>query len=196
MKKALLYRWFARRANKKWFFGSLLGLVGWNAILGFASGKMVGENGDKVKILDLENGYTPAQVYEWWAAYGENGRWWYSFVNCCVDILYPINYTLFFTLVLVILLEYAVPKLVNSLYQLCFLPFIIFAADMVENGLVFVALRNYPNPSDKLLEIASVATQTKWLLLVFWLTLAIIGLVTYFANGKEARNHLNNYNNV
>ncbi len=196
MKQVLLYRWFAQRISKKWFFSLFLILVGWNIILGVLSAKIIGDKGATVKILDLENGYTPTQVYAWWAAYGENGLWWYSFINCFIDILYPITYTLFFTLVLVTLLEYSVPKWVNNLYQLTLVPFIIFAADMVENGLVFIALRQYPSPSDMILQIASVATQIKWLFIVFWLALAIIGLVTYFANGKEARKSLNNYKNV
>ena len=194
MKTAILYRWFAKRANKMYFFSTLITLILWNILLAILTKKIIPENSQTIKILDLENGYTPAQVYEWWNNYLPDGLWWYSFINCFVDVLYPITYTLFAIFTLVILLEYSVPKLVNNLYKLCFLPVVVFVADMIENVSVFVALRKFPAPSNTVLEIASVFTQIKWLFLIIVLTLIIIGIATYFANGKEAKNHLNNYN--
>src|SRR3990172_5003926 len=68
-------------------------------IMPIAAALMKGDAGGPGPI-DLQFFYTPAKVYGMIEAYGEYTRAFYRNVELTVDIIYPIVYTLFFSLLI------------------------------------------------------------------------------------------------
>lgn len=193
MKWAIMYRFFAQKVSKKAFFVLVcINICISTAILYFTE-PLIANTGGKVEILDLAFGFTTEEYYNWLESYGVEGRKTYFWTILFWDTLYPIAYTTLMILTLVALLEYSYPKLVPSLYKFVFVPVLILLVDLVENTLNLNAVRIFPNKIEWLATCASGANQLKWVLVLFVLTATIIGLLGWYANGKEAKKELNKY---
>lgn len=187
------YRFFAKRINLKWFLGLLLADIIANIGLIYFTETYVVNKEPRPAILDLAFGFTPQQYYEWIDLYGETGRTVYFWTILILDTAYPIAYTSLMIWILVALLEYSYPKLVPSLYKWVFFPVLITLADAVENITNLVSVSIFPEKIEWLAKLSSGVNQLKWVLLIFVLTGAIIGLLAYFSNRENAKKELNTY---
>ena len=193
MNITLLYRWLAMRVNRRWYL--MLGLVLVLCNLSFAvlfEPALTGAQG-QAHILDMELGFVSKDVYTWLTNFGETGRGRIFWVTLLLDSVYPIVYTLLLVLILVGLLEYSYPRLVNSLYKLTLFPLLTMFADWCENTCSLVLIQSYPMQLPTVVLLGSIFNQIKWVSIVFSLGGVFIGLVAYYANHREAKRELNEY---
>ena len=193
MKWAIMYRFFAEKITKKWGFGLLFLNIIISAGILFFTAPIINNTVPQAKILDLAFGFTEQEYYSWIEQYGAQGRITYFWTILILDTLYPIFYTGLMIWVLVALLEYSYPKLVNHLYKFVFLPWSILVVDLIENTLNLYTVYIYPQKINGIVKFASGANQLKWVLVLFALTAIIIGFLGWYANGKEAKKELNKY---
>lgn len=111
--------------------------------------------------IDLQFFYTPEQVYAMVAAYGEAGRATYRLFELTGDILYPIVYTLFFSLLLTWLLQRGLPA-TNKLQRLNVVPFGAWVFDLLENICIVTMLSLYPATPAVVAWPATIFTMIKW----------------------------------
>jgi hypothetical protein len=95
-------------------------------------------------------------------AYGEEGRAFYTTVELTADILYPIAYTFFFSLLISFVFQRVIDK--NSkLQRLNLLPFGAWVFDMLENICILLILASYPSQEIGIAGILTFANGIKWL---------------------------------
>lgn len=190
---SLLYRWFAARAGRKAVLFTLLLTTCMNVLLYFIMQEILPADGSVDTIPDLEFGYTAEQIYTWLAAYGERGRSFYLLTALCVDMVYPLIYTLAFVFAFVTILENSFPRQVNSLHKYTFLPFLVLILDVLENSCSAILVLNYPVQLPTLVAFASVLTQAKWLFILLLMTILCMGIVGYLIYREEVKAHRHKY---
>jgi hypothetical protein len=128
--------------------------------------------------IDLLFGYTPAQVFEMVAAYGEEGRAFYRTLELTLDVIYPIAYTMFFSALLTAVLPRAFPHR-PAAHHLALLPLPAFLIDMAENIGIVTMLSQYPTQSETVAQISSLLTTAKWLWFGAIILTLLIGLTAW-----------------
>jgi hypothetical protein len=118
---------------------------------------------DPATKLDLRFGYGTADVAELFRAYGAAGRRAYA-INLAIDTIYP----LVLAAAAILLTARAFGPTRRWPW---FAPIAFAVLDVVENALLAVALRQYPEVAASLVAVASPITQVK--LVSFVLTLAV-----------------------
>ncbi len=125
--------------------------------------------------LDLMFFYTPDKAYSMIASYGDQGRAAYRTGELTLDIIYPIVYTLFFSLLITWLFRRGLdPK--SRLQRLNVVPFGALAFDLLENACIVAMLSLYPSTPAGLAWTAAVFTMTKWLYAGAGMVLILIGI--------------------
>jgi hypothetical protein len=120
--------------------------------------------------IDLMLFYTPEQVYSMVEAYGTAGRAAYRTFELTGDILYPIVYTLFFSLLLTWLFQRGfAPD--SPVQRWNVLPLATWLFDLLENLGIVAMLSVYPSTPGWLAWTATLFTLLKWL------SVAAIGLL-------------------
>ena len=114
-----------------------------------------------LSLLDTLFFYTPDEAYKLISAYGETGRDHYRRFLLTADILWPITYTLFFSLLISWLAQRRL-KHNGPLQALCLVPFAAFLFDLLENGSIFIMLSHYPAELTGLAFFAAISTMLKW----------------------------------
>jgi hypothetical protein len=110
-------------------------------------------------------GYNYAEARAFLEAVGEQGRRYYASPELLIDTFYPPLYAVSRGLALWWLTmpgrvrEAPVPLKVR--YALVAVPILMASLDLVENGCIAVMLWTWPNLSDGLVEVSSLATQVK-----------------------------------
>ncbi len=127
--------------------------------------------------IDLRFFYTPDQAYAMIDAYGGIGRADYRFFELTGDILYPIVYTLFFSLAMTWLFQRGLAK-ANKVQHLNVVPFGAWLFDLLENLAIVTLLSIYPSQPALLAWLATTFTMIKWLFVGATILLLSIGLVT------------------
>lgn len=126
--------------------------------------------------IDLKFSYTPTEVFQMVAAYGEEGRAFYRILEMTLDVIYPIAYTLLFGALLTAVLRRAFPQ--NSLvHSLALLPAICFLLDMGENIGIITMLTQFPTQSESVAQITSFLTTLKWICFGAIIVTLVTGLV-------------------
>jgi len=98
-----------------------------------------------MKLLDmLPTGYNQDYVNELFKTLGENGREIYLTNQIPVDMIYPLLFTLTYSLLLAYFLK-KIDKLKPPFTYLCLLPIIAGIADYLENFGIIAMLNNYPD---------------------------------------------------
>jgi len=144
-------------------------------ILPLASALMKGDAAGPGPI-DLQFLYTPAKAYAMVASYGEYGRAVYRTTELTLDIIYPIVYTLFFSLLVTWLFRKGFPA--NSRMQrLNLVPFGAWFFDLLENLGIVTMLSIFPSTPAPLAWAAALFTFVKWLFAGASLILVVVGLV-------------------
>lgn len=132
--------------------------------------------------IDLQFFYTPERVYSMIASYGGAGRAMYRMFELTGDIIYPIIYTIFFSLLITWLFQRGFAA--NSKMQrLNIIPFVVWLFDLLENMTIAAMLSLYPATITIFAWLATIFTMIKWSLAVVSTVLVLIGLVMALKNG-------------
>ncbi len=132
--------------------------------------------------IDLQFFYTPEKVYSMVASYGDAGRADYRLFELTGDIIYPIVYTLFFSLTITWLFQRGFPS--NSAMQKYnVVPFGGWLFDLFENLGIVAMLSVYPTTPAMLAWVTAIFTVIKWLFAIASGALMMISLVKAALNG-------------
>ena len=135
----------------------LAGEIYFNAVVLPNQARILGETGP----IDLQFFYTPETAYSMIEAYGPEVRLQYRTFALTGDILYPIVYTLLFSLVISWLLRRALPA-DDRRQRLNVVPLGAGLFDVLENLAVAGMLSGYPAEPAWLAWIATLFTMVKW----------------------------------
>ena len=119
--------------------------------------------------IDLQFAYTPDRAYELIDSYSKESREQYIIGEMTTDVAYPMIYTLFMSITLMLLYP-------NN-WKLAWLPYGIFTADMFENTGIITLLLNYPERLTTVAWITSGFSTIKWTLVFVVLGILIVGVV-------------------
>lgn len=132
--------------------------------------------------IDLLFFYTPEKVYGMIASYGNEARASYRLFELTGDILYPIIYTLFFSLAITWLFqrgfESASPMQIYNV-----VPFGGWFFDLLENLGIVTMLSVFPSTPAALAWVTALFTISKWLFACASVILLLTGLVKAGMNG-------------
>jgi len=141
------------------------------------------------KALDTFFAYTPEQAKMVLACFGPLLAK-YRLIELTLDLVYPVVYSLFFSMVLTALARNS-PRLLNLLQYLLLFPIFAWFFDLLENASISVLIAQYPDFPPILAQIASLSTSLKWIC-VGLNVLIIIGLGLYRAVWA-VKNHFFSY---
>jgi hypothetical protein len=126
-------------------------------------------------LMDLSFGFTPEKGYSIIESYGETGREVYFLVESCVDILYPIAYTIAFILLVSFLFKKNGWN--QKLGMLNILPIFGMLFDVLENFGIIQMLRAFPIKVDFWATFASNSGIIKWSFAAITVLMALSGLI-------------------
>ena len=126
--------------------------------------------------LDLRFFTPPAKMFEIIGQYGEYNRVFYRNVELTADILYPIVYTLFFSLFLSWLFQRGFAS-ASRMQKWNVLPFGAWLFDLLENLGIVTLLSVYPSTPVALALLTTLLTMVKWAFAGGSMVLLVIGLV-------------------
>lgn len=132
--------------------------------------------------IDLQLFYTPEKVYVMIASYSPEVRASYRLFETTGDIIYPIVYTLFFSLAITWFFQrgFASNSKMNN-YNI--VPFGALLFDLLENIGIITMLSIFPSTPAALAWISTTFTSVKWLFAGASIILLLIGLVKATMNG-------------
>ncbi len=136
--------------------------------------------GKPVGIIDLGIGFDLAKMQQQVADYGEVGRNLYRRTELTLDILYPVAYAFFFSLILSLLMD-SLP-LDSALRRWNVLPFVMLVFDLVEDIFIVMMLSSYPDWSDTTAMLCAVFRLLKWATFA-----AIAGLILILVGRRLVR---------
>ena len=128
----------------------------------------------KVTPLDLQFAYTPTEAYELIDTYSDETRKNYVLGEMTKDLAYPVVYTLFMSLLILLLYP--------NQWKLAWFPYSIFISDLLENTGIITLLLNYPDRLPTIAWMTSVITTVKWVLVLVAIIIIINGLRKKFCN--------------
>jgi hypothetical protein len=126
--------------------------------------------------LDLRFFTLPAKTFEIIGQYGEYNRVFYRNVELTADILYPIVYTLFFSLLISWLFQRGFAS-TSKMQKWNVLPFGAWLFDLLENIGIVILLAVYPSTPVILALMTTLLTMVKWVFAGGSMVLLVIGLV-------------------
>ena len=126
--------------------------------------------------IDLLFFYTPEKAYQMVAAYGEQGRAVYRTGELTVDIIYPIVYTLFFSLFITWLFKRGF-SMESKMQGLNVVPFGAWLFDLLENLGIVGMLSIYPSTPALLAWVTTVFTMIKWGFAGVSMILMVVGII-------------------
>jgi hypothetical protein len=158
------------------------GEVFFNAVILPAQGAKIAAGSGGLGPIDLQLFYTPAKVYGMIDAYGAETRASYRLFEMTGDIIYPIVYTLFFSLLITWLFQRGFPAS-SQMQKFNVVPFGSWLFDLLENICIVTMISIYPSTPTALAWISTVFTLTKWLFAGASIILMLMGLVKAAMNG-------------
>ena len=132
--------------------------------------------------IDLQLFYTPDKVYGMIEAYGEEMRSSYRLFEMTGDIIYPIVYTLFFSLFITWSFQRGFPSN-RGMQKFNVVPFGSWLFDLLENICIVTMISIYPSTPAVLAWASTSFTLIKWLFAGATIILMLIGLVKAALNG-------------
>ena len=124
--------------------------------------------------IDLQFFYTPEKVYGMIASYGDEIRASYRTFELTGDIVYPIVYTLFFSLAITWLFQRSFAS-DSKMHRYNVVPFGAWLFDLLENIGIVTMLSVYPSTPPALAWISTIFTMVKWLFAVESVGLLLVG---------------------
>jgi hypothetical protein len=132
--------------------------------------------------IDLQLFYTPGKVYKMVESYGEVGRASYRTFELTGDILYPIVYTLFFSLAITWLFQRGFAS-TSSMQRYNVVPFGAWFFDLLENLGIVAMLSVFPSTPALLAWVTGIFTFIKWFFAGSSGILMLAGLAKAVMNG-------------
>lgn len=132
--------------------------------------------------IDLLFFYTPDKAYSMIESYGDAGRASYRTFELTGDIIYPIVYTLFFSLTITWLFQRGFAG-DSQMHKYNVVPFGAWLFDLFENLSIVAMLSIYPSTPALLAWTATIFTMLKWLFAIVTILLLLTGLVKAAMNG-------------
>lgn len=136
--------------------------------------------GEVMVPLDLQFAYTPSQAYDLINSYSEETKHSYMIGEMTKDVAYPIVYSLLMSITLMLLYP--------NKWKLAWLPYIVFAADILENTGIITMLYNYPNQLQIVAWLTSGFSTIKWSLVVLVIVIILVGLGKKVLTKKSIEN--------
>lgn len=158
-----ILKWFTVHASLKNLILSIMAVIPFNLLFfPYLTGKIRGFSGG-VNTLDVTIGYLPEMARLMIEEYTPDGRRWYILTEWTADLLFPLAYTVFFSLLLAIVFKHAFPD--DSPFQrLRWSPLLMMVFDYLENTSITILLVMFPGFSMAVGIIASIASLLKWIL--------------------------------
>lgn len=164
----------------------LIGVIFFNTVVFSNQQSNLAANSEGARPLDLLYAYTPQTAYALIASYGEAGRAEYRRFELTVDLIYPIVYTLFFSLAAAWLFQRGFSS--NSAMQTyIIIPLGAWLFDLLENLGIAAMLSIHPLTPAWLAWTAAAATSLKWLFVFASGLLLLIGLAAALKNGFKTQ---------
>ena len=165
-----------------------LGLVFNLVLFPWRTGELRALSGLEEPTLDARLTYTVETAYAVADALGPQGRAQYALSELSLDLVYPLLYGLFLSLLSVWLLRRLVlPG--SGWLRLAWLPFAVVACDYAENVGIVQLLLTYPARTPAVAQVTSLFTTSKWTLAALAigvnLVLAVLAAIREFA-GKTS----------
>ena len=117
-------------------------------------------SGVKNPTLDSNVCYDSKDAYVLFPKLTEQGRKFYAWTEITVDLIFPIIYAAFLSLLIIYLFQKC--SINTSEQFVVLLPFIAMLFDYGENVLIAIMLFSYPKEHPALASVASVFTKLKW----------------------------------
>ncbi|SDX76258.1 hypothetical protein SAMN05518855_1020131 [Paenibacillus sp. CF384] len=144
-------------------------------VLPYGSSKLNDYSGG-AGILDLRLSYSADKAYAIIGAYSDAGRSFYVTFTLAADYIYPIVYSLCFSLLTTVIYRRAfAPK--SWLHQLPLLIYITLLLDYLENACILTMLTNYPDRITFIAQAGSLFTTLKWTMAAISILLLLFGIV-------------------
>jgi hypothetical protein len=131
--------------------------------------------------LDAQPFYTPENAYAMVASYGEAGRAAYRTFALTGDVLYPIVYTLLFSLGITWFFQRGFPA-DDRRQKWNLVPLGAGLFDLLENLSIAAMLSRYPAALAPLAWMGAVSTSLKWLFIALSAVLALTGFFAAWKN--------------
>ncbi|NOT03933.1 MAG: hypothetical protein HOP27_04970 [Anaerolineales bacterium] len=143
----------------------------------FYSIPLVLKSAPDMKLFDVSPaGYTTEYAISLLNAIGPEGRNLYQSLQLPLDFIYPGLFIVSYPLLFAWLLKKN-HDLQSKVYYVLYLPILAGLFDYVENVLVVLMLKTYPDLDASLVAVASFATVTKSILASIFFTLLILGIL-------------------
>ncbi|NBA84676.1 hypothetical protein GVN16_02835 [Emticicia sp. CRIBPO] len=133
-------------------------------------------------LMDLSVGFTPDRGYEIIDSYGAEGRKSYLLGEIIIDVIYPIIYSIAFTLLVSFIFKKAFSP-GQWIYKLNFLPLFCALFDFIENAGIVRMLTVFPARADLAAQLASGAGLMKWTFTGITILLFLTGLIAWAIKG-------------
>ena len=160
----------------------LAGEIFFNAVILPGQQAKVEANLNAAGPIDLQFFYTPEKVYGMIGSYGNEIRALYRIFELTGDIIYPIVYTLFFSLAITWLFQRGFASNSN-MHKYNVVPFGAWFFDLLENICIVAMLSVYPSTPSTLAWASTIFTAAKWLFVIPTVILLLYGLVKAAMNG-------------
>ncbi len=136
------------------------------------------------KVLDLKFSYASDEVYSFFEELGERGRKAYLLSESLVDTAYMLVYGLFYSTLLVFIIE---RKKLYARKYVIILPFVVAFFDLLENLGIISLLLFYPSRKEILVVLTSSFSSAKWIM-VLMTFIALFGLLFSRKNVEAGKN--------
>ena len=170
-----------KRITKGWLIFILAILDGLFMLFILTLGQaLMGSDAKPANLLDLQFFYTPAQAHEMLASFGSNLLLYRNF-ELTADIIYPIVYTLFYSLLITRLLQKGFPAS-HKIQRLNIMPFGAWLFDLLENIGIVTMIWLFPSAPDALAWATTFFTMAKWSFAALSILLLLISLIAAVAS--------------
>jgi hypothetical protein len=138
--------------------------------------------------------YSPEATYVLLTDYGEAGRRATIVLHVLFDMIYPVSYTLFFSISFT-LLGHSTRTVSRLWRRAAVLPWLVGCSDLLENTGIITIARSYPTQRRLVARLTSVATRLKWgmfiTMMLLWLAGGILWLLQRLGDrtSKTNRSH-------
>lgn len=166
--KSILLRLIIRSSKPKYLAG-LIALQILFSIFMFFAVQNIQESTGKT-ILDIQFSYKIEKVTEYFTAYGSEGLITYNKIQL-IDMFYPLVYSILLSSILYLLFSH------SKTVAIILMPIVAAYFDYLENFLLFISTRTFPDLNPAIIKISSFATSLKWSLIYISVVFIIIGLL-------------------
>jgi hypothetical protein len=132
--------------------------------------------------VDMLFSYTPEKAYSMISSYGNEGRALYRTFTSSADFVYPVVYSIFFSLIMTWLLQHGFTA-GSKLQRLNIIPFGAMVFDWIENVNLLIMLSQYPVKTKGVAEFSSICTTLKWSIGILAILVVVIAFVMALKNG-------------